>query len=225
MAGDLVLSAAERDAVTAAVAEAEAGSDGEIVTVVSESSDAYHDVALHYAVAAVLAVTAVAAVWPGLLASDSGWGADGLSHDRGRELLLLLIAQAVAFLLVRFALAWRPLRLLLTPNATLSRRVRRRAVQYFRLAAENRTEGREAVLLYLSVAEHRAELVADAAVHKAVAPEAWGAAMAALVDAVRAGRPGDGMVAAVGAIGTILSEHFPKTAANPNEIPDRVIEL
>jgi putative membrane protein len=221
MAGDLVLSAAERDAVTAAVAAAEAGSDGEIVTVVSDSSDAYHDVALHYAVAAVLAVTAVAAMWPGLLASDGGWG----GGDRGRELLLLLIAQAVAFLLVRFALAWRPLRLLLTPRATLSRRVRRRAVQYFRLAAENRTEGREAVLLYLSVAEHRAELIADAAVHKAVAPEAWGAAMAALVDAVRAGRPGDGMVAAVGAIGTILSEHFPKTAANPNEIPDRVIEL
>ena len=82
--------------------------DGEIVTVVSEASDAYHDVALHYAVAAMLAVTAVGAMWPHLLASDGGWG----GGDRGRELLLQLIAQAVAFLLVRFALAWRPLRLL-----------------------------------------------------------------------------------------------------------------
>jgi putative membrane protein len=221
MATGLVLSEAERDAVTAAVAAAEARSDGEIVTVVSEASDAYHDVALHYAVAAMLAVTAVGAMWPHLLASDGGWG----GGDRGRELLLLLIAQAVAFLLVRFALAWRPLRLLLTPKATLSRRVRRRAVQYFRLAAENRTEGREAVLLYLSVAEHRAELIADSAVHAAVAPERWGAAMAALVDAVRDGRAGDGMVAATSEIGAILAEHFPKTASNPNEIPDRVIEL
>jgi putative membrane protein len=221
MAAGLVLSETERDAVTAAVAAAEARSDGEIVTVVSEASDAYHDVALHYAVAAVLAVTAAAAMWPHLLASEGGWG-DG---DRARELLLLLIAQAAAFLIVRFALAWRPLRLMLTPGATLSRRVRRRAVQYFRLAAENRTAGREAVLLYLSVAEHRAELVADAAVHQVVAPEAWGAAMAALVDAVRAGRPGDGMIAAVGAIGTILADHFPKTDSNPNEIADRVIEL
>ena len=220
MATGLVLSEAERDAVTAAVAAAEARSDGEIVTVVSEASDAYHDVALHYAVAAVLAVTA-AAMWPHLLASDGGWG----GGDRGRELLVLLIAQAVAFLIVRFALAWRPLRLMLTPGATLSRRVRRRAVQYFRLAAENRTEGREAVLLYLSVAEHRAELVADAAVHALVPPERWGAAMAALVDAVRDGRAADGMVAAAGEIGTILAEHFPKSASNPNEIPDRVIEL
>ena len=49
--------------------------------------------------------------------------------------------------------------------------------------------------------------------------------MAALVTAVRDGRAGDGMVAAVTAIGAILAEHFPKTADNPNELPDRVIEL
>ena len=53
----LVLTAAERDAVTAAVAAAEAGSDGEIVTIVAARSDAYHDVALHYAVLALLAIT------------------------------------------------------------------------------------------------------------------------------------------------------------------------
>ncbi|MGJ3626601.1 hypothetical protein AB5I41_06565 [Sphingomonas sp. MMS24-JH45] len=93
----------------------------------------------------------------------------------------MLIAQVVAFLVARVLLAWRPLRLALTPNATKSRRVRRRAVQYFRLAAENRTAGREAVLLYLSTAEHRAELVTDAAVHAAVPAERWGEAMAALL--------------------------------------------
>ncbi len=49
--------------------------------------------------------------------------------------------------------------------------------------------------------------------------------MAALVDEVRAGRPGEGMAAAVTAIGEVLSGHFPKTGADTNELPDRLIEL
>ena len=216
----LVLTPAERDAITAAVSVAEAGTDGEIVTIVSERSDAYHDVALHYALLAMLAVPAAMALWPEWLVPGGGWGA-----ERGRELAVLLFAQAAAFLIVRFALAWMPLRLWLTPRASKVRRVRRRAVQYFRVAAEHRTAGHEGVLLYLSADEHVAEIVVDTAVHRAVTPECWGDAMAALIDAVRDGRAGDGMVAAVTAIGAVLAEHFPKTADNLNEIPDRVIEL
>lgn len=218
----VVLSEAEHDRITAAVTAAERETNGEIVTVVTRQSDAYHDVALHYAAAAVLAITALAAAWPSILDPFGGGWAEA---DLGRDLLVLLIAQAVAFLFVRVALRWLPLRLALTPRATSSRRVRRRAVQYFRIGAESRTAGREGVLLYLSTAEHRAEIVADAAVHGAVPAERWGEAMAALVDEVRAGRVADGMVAAVAAIGAILAEHFPKTDDNPNELPDRVIEL
>ncbi|WP_277979462.1 TPM domain-containing protein [Sphingomonas phyllosphaerae] len=216
----LVLTPAERAAVTRAVTTAERATDGEIVTVVSERSDAYHDVALHYALLATLAVPAVAALWPASLAPGNGWG-----ESRAPALALLLVAQAATFLLARLLLAWMPLRLALTPRATRRRRVRRRALLYFRLAAERRTAGREAVLLYLSADEHAAEIVADRAVHAAVPPERWGAAMAALVDSVRAGQPGEGMVAAVGAIGAILAEQLPKSASDVNELPDRVIEL
>jgi putative membrane protein len=81
------------------------------------------------------------------------------------------------------------------------------------------------VLLYLSLDERLAEIVADEAIHAKVPPERWGAAMAALIDRVRAGHPGDGMAAAVTAIGTIVAEHFPKTEGDVNELPDRLIEL
>ncbi|PZU78560.1 MAG: hypothetical protein DI530_10650 [Sphingomonas sp.] len=218
----LVLSDAERDAVTAAVAAAEARTDGEIVTIVTQRSDAYHDVALHFALIAVLAMTAIGAIAPGIFTPfDRGWE----EADLARDLLALLIAQALAFLAVRYALAWTPLRMALTPRGTKARRVRRRAVELFRVGTESRTAGHEGVLLYLSTDEHVAEIVTDAAVHRTVPPERWGEAMAALVTAVRDGRAGDGMVAAVTAIGAILAEHFPKTADNPNELPDRVIEL
>ena len=81
------------------------------------------------------------------------------------------------------------------------------------------------MLLYLSLAEHRAEIVADQAIHSKVEPDVWGDAMASLVEQVKAGRPGQGMAAAVERIGAVLAEHLPPTHDNPNEIPDRLIEL
>ena len=50
------LSPEDHALVTAAVAKAELSSDGEIVTIVAGRSDAYHDVALHYSVLALLLV-------------------------------------------------------------------------------------------------------------------------------------------------------------------------
>ncbi|HEX8554469.1 MAG TPA: TPM domain-containing protein, partial [Sphingomonas sp.] len=106
-----------------------------------------------------------------------------------------------------------------------SRRVRARALDHFRVGAEKRTAAGTGVLLYLSVAEHRAEIVADAAIHAAVPAERWGDIMADLVIAGRDGRAGDGLSGAVAAIGAILAEHFPRGAADVNELPDRVVEL
>jgi putative membrane protein len=98
-------------------------------------------------------------------------------------------------------------------------------MHYFRLGAEHRTVGRTGVLLYLSLAEHRAEIVADAAIHSKVAPEIWGQAMAALIAELKAGRPGEGMAKAVRMIGDVLAEHVPKSSADRDELPDRLIEL
>ena len=58
--------------------------------------------------------------------------------------------------------------------------------------------------------EHRAEIVGDEAITAVTTPETWGEAMAALLTEVKAGRPADGMVAAVEMIGAVLAEHFPQ---------------
>ena len=58
-----------------------------------------------------------------------------------------------------------------------------------------------------------------------VAPAVWGDAMEALIEQVRAGKPGVGMAEAVRQMGIVLAEHFPKGDHNPNELPDRLIEL
>lgn len=223
----LKMTEADHALVSAAVAKAERESDGEIVTIVAPRSDAYHDVGLHYAVLGMLLVPALLAVLP---QSVIDWGLGfflGWNETlaRGALMLALFVLLAVAFLIVRFALAWMPLRMALTPASTKNRRVRRRAVELFRAAADRRTKGRTGILLYLSLLEHRAEIVADSAIHSKVEPDVWGEAMAVLIEQVKAGELGKGMALSVAKIGEVLAECLPPQADNPNELSDRLIEL
>lgn len=220
------LSAEDHARVSAAISAAEQKSDGEIIAISADQSDAYHDVGLHWAVLAMVAVLAFFAAMPQQLVvwhdRLTGWSAEPTT----RELLTILLFFALLkFLAVLFILKWRPLRMLLTPGATKTRRVRRRAIMLFKAGAERRTIGRTGILIYLSMAEHRAEIVGDEAITKVTTPETWGEAMAALLTEVKAGRPADGIVAAVEIIGRVLAEHFPKTSEDTNEIPDKLIEL
>ena len=220
------LSETDHQKVSAAIAAAEAGTAGEIIAVTTDQSDAYHDVGLHYAAGVAFLTLAIFAAWPELL--DSWWTMFmGWSEPpTQRALLTLLFALTLAkFLAVLFAMKWRPLRLALTPGATKTRRVRRRAITLFKAAAERRTVGRTGILIYLSMGEHRAEIVGDEAIVKVTDAETWGEAMAALLVEVRAGRPADGIVAAIGEVGKVLGQHFPRDAADTNEIPDKLIEL
>jgi putative membrane protein len=75
------------------------------------------------------------------------------------------------------------------------------------------------------MAELRDENLADDAITKVTTQETWGEAMAALLADVREGRPGDGICAAISQVGVVLAEHFPRSAADTNEIPDKLIEL
>jgi len=212
--------------VTQAVTVAETRSDAEIATIVAERSDNYNDVPLIWAaLAALLALAAIAAFpdfYLGLLDRVTG----GWHEWTMREwLTIMLFAITLKFLAVRYLIAWWPLRMLFTPAMTKTHRVRNRAITMFKASTERRTRTRTGVLVYLSLAEHRAEIIADEAIVAQVEGDAWGAAMAAMIDHLKAGRPGDGMVAAVEAIGTVLAEHFPHTGTDPDEIPNRMIRL
>jgi len=223
----LQLSEADHDKVSAAIAAAEGQSDGEIVAVATPLSNSYHDVALHWALVPLFAVLAWAAIWPTALVwwynlLFGGWEPE---PTLSQLLTLLMFFAALKFTVALLILKWMPLRLALTPSATKARRVRRRAVTVFRAAAERRTVGRTGILIYLSMGERRAEIVADEAILKVTDAHTWGEAMAALLVEVRAGRPGDGIVAAIERVGAVLAEHFPRSAGDVNEIPDKLIEL
>ena len=227
MAHKFTLTDAERDAVSSAVAEAEAHSAGEIVTIMAERSDNYHDVALVWsALVAFLALGALAFApqfYLGLIDRVTGaWQPD---WHPGKVFALGLFVASLKFLAMWLLQMWQPLRLWLVPAPLKHARVRRRAVTNFKIGAERRTHGRTGVLIYLSLAERRAEIVADDAIAAKVSPEVWGAAMATLVGEIRNGRAAAGLVGAVAQVGAVLAEHFPRADDDVNELPDRLIEV
>ena len=221
------LAESDREKVSAAIAAAETSSSGEIVAVATPISDSYHDVALHWALVPLFAVLAWAAWRPTALAwwydfLFGGWNPDPTQSEL---LTLLMVFAALKFTVALLILKWMPLRLFLTPGATKHRRVRRRAIAIFQASAAGRTTGKTGILIYLSLAERRAEIIADEAILKVTDDHTWGEAMTALLDEVRQGRVGDGICAAINQVGVVLSEHFPRSADDCNEIPDRLIEL
>ena len=220
------LDAAGHDLVTAAVRAAEGETSGEIVTIVTEQSDKYHDAAIQYAVLVMFLALAVYASFPHfyerlIVMATGGWDVP----DTRTLLFVVMIALALKYLGTRLILAWMPLRVWLVPKTTKRRRVRRRALELFKVGAEARTAGRTGILIYLSMREHMAEIVADEAIHAKVPEERWGEAMAALVAEVKQGRVAEGMAAAVTQVGTILREGLPRLDGDINELPDRLIEL
>ena len=221
------VSAADHDVVTVAVAAAEAHTSGEIVTVVAAQSNDYDDVALVWAsVVAFIAMSAIALFpefYRGLYDRlTGGWGYELTANQWLGTVIAIGVIKWIGMWLI---LLWRPLRMALTPRVIKAQRVRARAVDLFKVGTEAKTLGRTGVLLYLSLKEHRADIVADEAIAAKVSPDVWGDAMAALIERVRAGEPGAGMAAAVTQMGVVLAQHFPRGSENPNELPDRLIEI
>lgn len=221
------VSEADHDIVTAAVAAAEAHTSGEIVTVVAAKSNDYDDVALVWASVIAFIAMSVIALFPDFYRTlydrlTGGWGHDLTANQWLGTVIAVGVLKWIGMWLI---LLWRPLRMALTPRAIKAQRVRSRAIDLFKVGTEAKTLGRTGVLLYLSLKEHRADIVADEAIAAKVTPEIWGNAMAALIERVRVGKPGEGMAEAVRQMGIVLAEHFPKGDENPNELPDRLIEL
>ena len=221
------LSEADHDRISAAVSAAEGHSAGEIVTILTDRSDGYWDVALAWAAlvaaTALLALSLAPAFYLGLI--DRITGAWGNQWTPGEIFAVALGVATLKFLAMLIIQLWQPLKFWLIPPPVKSRRVLGRAITCFKVGAERRTHGRTGILIYLSMREHRAEIVADAAIVGKVAPEVWGEAMAAMLPEIRAGRIADGMVAAVERVGVVLAEHFPRAENDTNELPDRLIEV
>lgn len=99
---------------------------------------------------------------------------------------------------------------------------RERAIEMFGKLRVWDTEQNNGVLIYLLLAEHAIEIVADRGLDRHVDAGRWQAILATMREAFRAGRFEDGLNQAVDAVDALLVQHFPLAPGqtNPNELPD-----
>ena len=79
------------------------------------------------------------------------------------------------------------------------------------------TEDNNGVMLYLLLDQHAIELVADRALHRSVAQNAWSNITERLAAALRASQYENGLQAALELISGLLIAHFPATAGRVHE--------
>ena len=100
---------------------------------------------------------------------------------------------------------------------------RQRAVTMFGKLRVWDTELNNGVLIYLLLAEHAIEIVADRGLTRQVPQADWDSLVAGMRENFRGGRFEEGLAQAVDAVDALLTRHFALAAgqANPNEMSDR----
>lgn len=102
---------------------------------------------------------------------------------------------------------------------------RQRALDAFAALGIWDTEENTGVLVYIQYADHAVEIVADRGIARHVPAARWAQICRALEARFRAGEYAVGCAEAVDEIGALIAEHFPKTADNPDELPNRPVIL
>ena len=102
---------------------------------------------------------------------------------------------------------------------------RARAVEVFAMTRAWNTEENIGVLVYVLLADHKVEIVADRGIDACVPAQEWQGICHTMEAAFREQRFEAGARAGVEAIGALIARHFPTQGGNPNELPDRPLML
>ena len=203
----LAFSETDEHRIAEAITNAERKTSGEIVAVVAAESSTYL-----YAPFLWASVIGLLVPWPLILWTwwPAAW---------------VYLAQLAAFAVVLAATLPRPVRYWLVPRRVKRARAHRHAIEQFVAQNLHTTAGRTGVLIFISVAERHAEIVADAAIEARVPKGTWQVIVTRLTAAFAAGRPVEGFIAAVEEVGGHLAAHFPPGSCDMNELPDHLIVL
>lgn len=78
------------------------------------------------------------------------------------------------------------------------------------------------VLIYVAVKSHKAAIVGDSGINQKTEDGFWATTLAQLLQTFRDNRAGEGLAEAVLQCGALLTEHFPKSENNSDELPNEI---
>lgn len=198
------ISKEDRKRIANSIRSAEAKTSGEIVCVLARTST--HATALPVILAAVAALAT-----PWLLMAFTA-----MTVQR------ILSIQIVVFLVLLMLLCLPSLRVALMPRKMRRAIAHQVAMEQFISRGIAANKDRAGILIFVSLAERYARIIADDEIAARVPQSAWQGTVDALIAHMRDGRIAEGFIAAIDACGDELARHFPRADGSHNELPDRI---
>lgn len=204
---------AEHDRISGAIRKAESTTAGEIYCVVARSSDSYFFSAALIVLAVIQCLSLIVAFLLEVL-----WFDIRLSVFVGAQVL----ASATALGLIY----WIPaLRFRLVPRRWQYMRAHDNALRQFLGRNVHLTAERTGVLIFVSMAERYAEIMADAGINTRVPQDVWDSVVGDLIEMAQDDRLADGFVSAIDSVASVLAMHFPPRSSDLNELNDHLVEI
>lgn len=202
-----MITESDRTRIEAAIRTAESYTAGEIFCVIAQHSSEYRLVPLAWAASVALFVPLP------------------LIYLTTSSVAVIYLLQLIVFLTAALVLSHPRLRFHIVPRQARHDRAHAEAMRQFFAQGLDKTEHRTGVLVFASAAERYAEIVADAGINEKVTADVWDHTVNVLVTEIKAGRPGEGFLAAIGQCGAVLAAHFPPDSLKRDELPNRLLEI
>lgn len=215
----------DRQKINAAVRDAEAGTSAEIVPVVATASGRYdraEDVlGLWLGIGLMVAISLF---WPPpMMGTESGsWE----SNSAALQPVKLIVAMLVGFILGAVIGSKVPiLRRLFTPKRQMTDEVRQTARSVFFDNRIHHTQAGGGLLIYVSLFEHIAVILADRQVVAAIGQPALDSLCQSLTQQLRTAGPTAALCQTLQTAGELLKSALPRGADDVNELPDALVTI
>jgi putative membrane protein len=202
------MTSASNDALRQAAAQVERQSSVELVVVVRPQSASYRHIDLSVGMTTAMLVLAflLYSPWP------FAW----------HFFLIYTFVTAIGMTMVSSKLPW--LRRGLSKQSTMDREVLQAARAAFVSQGVHHTQYRTGVVLYVSLLERKAVLVADSGVELAIPKQPWTQFEDKITALLRAGGSAMELAKAIEDASEIFATYLPRPGEDKNELPDGVVE-
>lgn len=213
MTKENILTDEEHARISDAIRRAEQRTSGEIHCVLARASDSYF-----YPAALFVALFILVASLPAGLALRHWWIDVAPAGIAAAQLAAVAAALAVLEVVPQ-------LRIHLVPRSLRYRRAHEHAVAQFLSRNIHMTRKRTGVLIFVSLAERYAEIIADTGINTRVPQRRWNETVEGLTRRAKHGDLAEGFVEAVTLVGAELAAHFPPEEENPDEVDNHLAEI
>ncbi len=200
-------SAEEQERIQQAVTAAEKKTSGEIVPMIVSVSGRYAEVELSGLVIGLVLGTLAAFLW----------------HDPWGSVQTYLLWPVVGAIL-GFAICSIPrLKRRLISKDRITDGVHTRSLAAFTGHGLHYTKAHTGILIFASLLEHRVVVLADRGINEKVAAGTWNEIVDTITESLKSGNGCDGFCKAIDRCGEILAQHFPRSADDRDELPNKLV--